>query len=77
MSSLLPIQVLFEHAELIWHALKDYLRVKYKPSNLTSLKEGIKAFWRTLTPAVCAKYVGHLKKVIPKVMEEKGGPSGY
>ncbi len=63
--------------ELIWHALKDYLRIEYKPRNLTQLTQGIKAFWRTLTPAVCSKFVGHLKKVIPKVIEVKGGPSGY
>ncbi len=48
--------------ELIWHALKDYLRIEYKPRNLTQLKEGIKAFWRTLTPVVCSQYVRHLKK---------------
>ena len=42
-----------------------------------ALKDGNKEFWLTLTPAVCKKYVGHLEKVIPKVIEETGGPSGY
>jgi hypothetical protein len=41
------------------------------------LKDGIKEFWLTLTPAIRQKYIGHLKKVIPKVIEENGGPSGY
>ncbi len=63
--------------ELIWHSLKDYLRIEYKPKNLTQLKAGIKAFWATLTPEICRKYIGHLKKVIPKVIEVQGGPSGY
>ena len=45
--------------ELIWHALKDYLRIEYKPRNLTQLTQGIKAFWRTFIPAVCSKFVGH------------------
>ena len=30
-----------------------------------------------MTPEVCKKYVGHLRKVIPKVIELKGEPSGY
>lgn len=63
--------------ELIWHSLKDYLRIEYKPRNLTQLKAGIKAFWATLTPEYCSKFIGHLKKVIPKVIEVDGGPSGY
>ena len=49
-----------------------HLQTVVKPKNLQELKDGIKKFWLTLTPAVCAKYVGHLKKVIPKVIEENG-----
>ena len=63
--------------ELIWHALKDYLRNDYKPKNMSELKSGIKAFWATLTPGICKKYVSHLKKVIPKVIEVGGLPSRY
>ena len=63
--------------ELIWHALKDYLRNEYKPKNLADLKAGIKSFWASLTPETCKKYISHLKKVIPKVIEVDGGPSGY
>ncbi len=63
--------------ELIWHSLKDYLRIHYKPKNLSELKAGIKAFWATVTPEMCRKFIGHLKKVIPKVIEVKGGPTGY
>ena len=48
--------------ELMWHALKDYLRNEYKPKNLGELKSGIRAFWATLTPAISDKYVSHLKK---------------
>ena len=46
----------------MWHALKDYLRNEYKPKNLGELKSGIKAFWATLTPAICKKYISHLKR---------------
>ena len=60
--------------ELVWGSLKQYLA---KPKNPQELKEGIKEFWHTLTPEVCRKYIGHVKKVIPKIIQEEGGPSGY
>ena len=63
--------------ENIWGSLKQYLRNIYKPRNLDQLKEGIRQFWATLTPEVCQRYIGHLNKVIPKVIQENGGPSGY
>jgi len=46
-------------------------------TNLDQLKRGIESFWSTLTPAVCRKYIGHLQKVIPKVVEVGGEPTGY
>ena len=63
--------------ENVWGSLKQYLRNFYKPKNLEELKAGIEQFWVTLTPDVCKKYIGHLKKVIPKVIEVAGNPSGY
>ena len=63
--------------ENIWGSLKQYLRTQYKPHNLEELKQGIMAFWSTLTPQVCEKYISHLHKVIPKVVEMNGNPSGY
>ena len=63
--------------ELVWGSLKQFLRNKYKPKNLEELKAGIETFWLSITPAVCKKYIKHLKKVIPKVIEVGGAPSGY
>lgn len=63
--------------ENVWGSLKQYLRNTCKPKNLDELQSGIVQFWATMTPEVCAKYIGHLKKVIPKVIEKDGGPSGY
>ena len=63
--------------ELVWGSMKQYLRNTWKPRNLEQLKSGIESFWSKLTPAVCRKYIGHLKKVIPKVIEVGGEPSGY
>lgn len=63
--------------ENIWGSLKQYLRNIHKPRNLDQLRDGIRQFWATLTPEVCRRYIGHLNKVIPKVIQENGGPSGY
>ena len=63
--------------ELVWGSMKQFLRNSYKPRNLDELKAGIEKFWLTLTPQICRKYIGHLKKVIPKIVEVKGAHSGY
>lgn len=52
--------------------MKTFLRNEYKPRDLQSLKDGIWAFWKTLTPEKCKKYINHLHTVIPKVIEEEG-----
>ena len=61
----------------VWGSMKQYIRTNVRPRNIAELKLGIQEYWRTLTPSVCKKYIGHLKKVVPKVIQEDGGPSGY
>ena len=63
--------------ENVWGTMKNYLRSTAKPKNTQELRMGIKAFWKTMSPEVCKRYVGHLRKVIPKVIEVNGAPSGY
>ena len=63
--------------ENLWHELKEYLRAKVKPKNLTELIAGIKKFWSTVTPEKCTKYIRHLRKVVPKVLEVNGAATGY
>ena len=63
--------------ENVWGSMKQFLRTTYKPHNLESLKAGIQQFWNTLTPDVCRRYINHLHKVVPKVIEVQGEPSGY
>ena len=63
--------------ECVWGSLKYYLRYHYKPKNLDSLTDGIQVFWKSLTPAVCSKYIGHIQKVMPRVVEVDGHASGY
>lgn len=63
--------------ENLWHELKDYLRMSVKPRNKEELIAGIQSFWLTITPQKCQKYIGHLKKVVPKVLKVGGEATGY
>ena len=63
--------------ENLWHELKEYLRSRVKPRTQHELVEGIKTFWSTVDRAKCTKYIRHLDKVIPRVIELKGDATGY
>ena len=63
--------------ESLWHELKQYNLRVIKPKNKDGLIEGIKRFWRTVTVDKCVKYVDHLKKVLPKVVEFNSAATGY
>ncbi len=63
--------------ENLWHELKEYNRREVKPRTKQELIDGILAFWDTVDQAKCAKYIGHLRKVIPKVIELDGAATGY
>ena len=63
--------------ENLWHELKDHLRGVVKPTNKQELIDGIVAFWNTVIQCKCAKYIRHLQKVIPKVIEQGGDATGY
>ena len=63
--------------ENMWHELKEYLRREVKPQTKATLVDGIKEFWKTVDTAKCRRYIRHLRKVVPRVIEEKGGPTGY
>ena len=54
--------------------MKAYLRDKHKTRNLEQLKEGIRTYWKTLTSEVCTRYIDHLLKVMPVVVQEDGAP---
>ena len=63
--------------ENLWHELKGYLRREIKPTTKDALINGVKLFWKTVDVAKCTKYIGHLKKVIPRVIELEGKATGY
>ena len=63
--------------ENVWYELKEYIRREVKPKTKADLIAGIKEFLGTVDTQKCQKYIGHLKKVIPKVIEVQGVASGY
>ena len=63
--------------ENLWHELKEFIRREVKPKTKQQLVDGIKAFWSTVDAAKCTRYIRHLRKVVPAVVELNGGPTGY
>lgn len=63
--------------EYVWHELKHFLRTSAKPQNKEELFAGIQQFWATMTPEKCSRYIDHLKKVLPRVLEVNGEATGY
>ena len=63
--------------ENLWHELKHFIRTSAKPRNKDELLDAIKTFWATVTPEKCSRYINHLRKVIPKVLEVNGEATGY
>lgn len=66
--------------ENVWHQMKEHLRRHVKPMNkaeLIMLIEGLKQAWRNISIEQCNRYINHLYKVMPKVIELEGAASGY
>lgn len=61
----------------VWGSMKIYLRDKHKPNNLGELKDGICTYWKKLTREVCTRYIDHLQKVMPVVVQEQSATSGH
>ena len=63
--------------ENLWHEMKEFIRREAKPTTKQELIDGIVRFWETVTVEKCNKYINHLKKVIPRVIEVQGAATGY
>ena len=63
--------------ENLWHELKEFIRREVKPKKKDELVDGIKCFWETVDSAKCRKYIRHIHKVLPKVIELEGAATGY
>ena len=61
----------------MWHELKEYQWREVKPTTKQELVNGIQVFWRTVDVTKCKKYIRHLRKLIPKIVEVKGAATGY
>ena len=55
--------------ENLWHELKDYLQENYSM--------GLQHFGPQFDQSKCLEYIGNLKEVILKVIEDGRGPTGY
>lgn len=63
--------------ENVWHELKEYIRREVKPRTKEQLVRGIQEFWATVDKEKCQKYIHHLRKVIPRIIELNGDATGY
>ncbi len=63
--------------ENLWHEMKEFIRCQVKPKNKQELINGIINFWDLVDVHKCYRYINHLKKVLPKVIEVYGDPTGY
>jgi hypothetical protein len=62
--------------ENLWHELKEYIRQVSKPKTESELVQGISNFWVTVDGTKCRKYIGHLRKVLPRVIELDDAATG-
>ena len=63
--------------ENLWHELKEFLRREIKPKTKDELVNGIVEYWGSVLGEKCRKYIRHLKKVIPRVIELGRAATGY
>ena len=48
-----------------------------KPKTKQELIDGIKAIWGSVDATKHTKYIGHLRKVVPRVIQVGGEATGY
>ena len=63
--------------ENLWHELKHHLQTRVKPRNAEQLLQGISEFWGKLTPLRCQRYINHIHRVLPVVIEREGKATGF
>ena len=58
--------------ENVWHELKEYMRREVKPTTKQHLIDGIHSFWMTVDVPKCRKYICHIRRVLPRVIDLNG-----
>ncbi|RCN46359.1 hypothetical protein ANCCAN_07653 [Ancylostoma caninum] len=58
--------------ELVWGRMKTAIRSQ-RIRNLSDLKTAIKRNWNTLSPELCARYIGGIRKRMMLICEQNGG----
>ena len=53
------------------------MRREVKPKTKQELIEDIRTFWSSVDIHKCRRYIGHLRKVLPKMIEVHGDATGY
>ena len=56
--------------ENLWHELKEFIRREVKPHTKEELIRGINLFWGTVNVEKCTRYIHHLRKVFPRVIND-------
>ena len=51
--------------ERLWAAMKYYIRRRVKPTEKEGLTQGIREFWSTVTPVMCARYINRMMMKLP------------
>ena len=63
--------------ENVWHEMKEYLSREIKLTTKEELIDGIHSFWRTVDAAKCTKYIRHLRRVLPRIIEVQGAATSF
>jgi len=63
--------------ENVWHEFKEYLHWEIKHTNKSELIDGISQFWLTMDVHKYLRYIGHLQKVIPRVLQVNGNATSH
>lgn len=62
--------------ENLWNEMKVFC-TKQRPKNKADLENALHAFWATLDVDKCRRYINHIHKVMPVVVEKNGDVSGF
>ena len=58
--------------------MQEFIRREVKPCTKDELIAGIQHFWaERMTISKCRRYIGHLRRVLPRIVELDGAATGY